>query len=129
MLGLALFARCKPEDTVNLADKVGVIAGVLLLEGLVIVFPISLHGYKWELSRFLIPGYFFCGVCLSLGVWRRMRAHGDRLALLVLGMVTVMACVGPALGASRLVKKNVESPKKFYERIEMVMRSYEHYVE
>ncbi len=39
---------------------------LLFTIGFIICFFISLNGYKWELSRFIIPGYFFSYIAFCL---------------------------------------------------------------
>lgn len=48
-----------------------VIGGLVFLMGFVVCFSISLNDYKWELSRFMIPGIIlglFC-LCISLNTY------------------------------------------------------------
>ena len=45
-----------------------IVGTMLFVIGFCFAFPISYHGYKWELARFLLPGYLSGMLLLALSI-------------------------------------------------------------
>jgi len=70
-----------------LPNQVGLCGGILFLSSFVLCFFFSLNGYKWELSRFLIPG-------VSIGMLGLALAAAHLTTKIVFGRIYSFAFIG-----------------------------------
>ncbi|MDB5287148.1 MAG: hypothetical protein JWR05_2097 [Mucilaginibacter sp.] len=91
-------------------EKIIVYASVLtFIGGLCIAFPFKISSFKWELSRFLIPGYFSCSVFAAVIFYNwgnRLKQKAGKLTLII---ATIYLCVGTFTCIYRAIDNNFNS--------------------
>jgi hypothetical protein len=104
-------------------------AAISFLAGFGITFCLRFHGYKWELSRFLIPGVLTALVCLVFFAFEasRLLARGGARAMILL--VLVVACtLAPIVEIVEVVvvhRSHHLSVPDLRERIDLLFRTRE----
>lgn len=73
---------------------------------LFIVIPFSIFSYKWELSRFLIPGYFLCSVLTAIMFYNWGNTLKRRSGKLILIGLTIFLCTGTLAYLSKEIQNN-----------------------
>jgi hypothetical protein len=100
-------------------------AAISFLAGFGITFGLSFHGYKWELSRFLIPGILTALICLVFFAYAAgmLVARGGVRATMLL--VLVVSCTfAPILESAFIVRRRLSEPN-LRERIDLLFRTRE----
>lgn len=100
----------KKREQANIQNHIANDLIVLFAGGYFIAFLFLYHGYKWELSRFMIPGYFF-GLTAFAYTLSKWAARSKTRA--VLGMLLVCYMVSGYLLAKPLIPiDNLKNTKK-----------------
>lgn len=90
--------------------------------GFMLTFVFKISGYKWELSRFLILGYFLGMVCLVV-LFDYLNSNNllSKKTVLILSMIII---IGPVLNSLLIILKNLFSLNNslgFLERISILI--------
>lgn len=99
------------DDTLKKIICCGILSFVF---GLAIVFPFDFFGRKWELSRFLIPGYFSIGVLAAVNFFNVANKFNIKFGKPILIFMTIFFLIGPAAGVYRKIDHNFN--KKDFEK-------------
>ena len=74
--------------------------------GFIISFSLSLNGYKWELSRFLIPGITIGMLAISLSVLRLFNKNSNSGHFWLIALIVIMT-IGPLMSMLSTEVKNI----------------------
>ena len=109
MAGLIyLRKKCKLES--SLSEKSSFrylyLFGILtFIIGLLISFPFSLNGYKWQLSRFMIPGIAIGMLGFSLFIINQMKRTAKNRVLAM--TISIMVIFGPVFTQLTVANINI----------------------
>lgn len=96
-----------------------------LLCGIAISFSIMLNGYKWELSRFLIPGYLLGLVSFVVALDSMLDGTTKAKARMIVAAALVAMTFGPVFNSGMILHRNVYFSKgnvvPFNERLKMIV--------
>jgi len=76
--------------------QIGFCGGILFLVGFIISFSINLNGFKWELSRFLIPGVSIGMLGLALTAVHVMAERASSRKIFVV-LILLFVLMGPTI--------------------------------
>lgn len=100
---------------------------LFFLIGLAIAFPFNVFQKKWELSRFLIPGYFFIAVLTAIMFYNWGNLLKLKLGKIFLISVTIFLCIGPACGIYRIIYNNFNK-KDFHKNFNDFKSSFDNFI-
>lgn len=125
---ISVFKDSRLDKNGKMADvkKLWFVSFIVFLIDYLIVFFIEFNGYKWELSRFLIPGYVLGMVCFIVSISFLIdNIKGFKVSVIAFIIIFIMT-FGQICHGLRNIKLNVfgntsESVLPFSKRFEMLV--------
>ena len=79
------------ENQLISLDLLKIIGVTIFTIGFLLVFSIDIHGYKWEMSRFMIPGIMLGLFCFILSIFFLLHKNSKHVNLKIIVLIAVMA--------------------------------------
>ena len=101
------------------------VSAFTLLCGIAISYSIMLNGYKWELTRFLIPGYLLGLVSFVVALDSVLEGTTKVKARMIVAAVLVAMTFGPVFNSVMILHRNIYLSKpnvvSFNERLKLIV--------
>ncbi len=119
ILGLVLtFFYRKKSPQVEILFYVSLIAFVV---GLIIVWPLRIHGSKWMWTRFLIPGIYFAQSCFCIGLFYFSSLTFKKIQNAINILIVLFICWGPFVNFYQIIDENFKNSQEFSKRIKSMV--------
>jgi hypothetical protein len=87
-------------------NKLGYFIILTFFGGLLVAFPLTFCNHKWELSRFLAPGYFLIAVLTAIMIYNWGNTIKPKYGKVALILLTIFLCIGPFDAIYKTIRNN-----------------------